>query len=233
MARTKVAGDTLVTRARSAALRRPALRALSLEDAAWLDPWLPAAAASAGSDTTSASGLFVRASREPGLRLRAVMLDARPIGIVVYSFAGSENARGRSAPVTKARAAPPLPAHGARASARRSREAATSRDDRARTRAIRRSNGPQDAEGTSAAVPAIIELIALAPEHARRGLGMRAAAPAEEELRAGGAERILAPATEQHGIALYFWIRLGYRPLERAAWPCRRPATAWLVRDES
>ena len=74
----------------------------------------------------------------------------------------------------------------------------------------------------------IIELIATPPEHARRGSGMKAAALVEDELHAQGVREIYAPAPAAHGIAMYFWIRLGYRPLERAAWPCAREGVVWL-----
>lgn len=77
---------------------------------------------------------------------------------------------------------------------------------------------------------ATIELIATPPEHARRGSGMKAAAMIEDELCAQGVREIYAPAPAAHGIAMYFWIRLGYRPLERDAWPCAREGVAWLVR---
>lgn len=77
---------------------------------------------------------------------------------------------------------------------------------------------------------AIIELIATPPEHARRGSGMKAAALLEDELSVRGIREIYAPAPAARGIAMYFWIRLGYRPLERDAWPCAREGIAWLVR---
>jgi hypothetical protein len=78
---------------------------------------------------------------------------------------------------------------------------------------------------------AIIELVATPADAARRGAGMRAAALVEGELRSAGARRVYAPAPESHGIAMYFWIRLGYRPLMRPDWPCEREGVAWLVRD--
>lgn len=77
---------------------------------------------------------------------------------------------------------------------------------------------------------AVIELIATPPDQARRGSGMKAAALVEAELRARGAGEIYAPAPAMHGIAMYFWIRLGYRPLTSDAWPCARPGVAWLMR---
>ncbi|HEY7567425.1 MAG TPA: GNAT family N-acetyltransferase [Gemmatimonadaceae bacterium] len=78
---------------------------------------------------------------------------------------------------------------------------------------------------------AIIELVATPPQCARRGAGMAAASLLEEQLRRRGMRRIYAPAAASHGIAMYFWIRLGYRPLLRHEWPCVREGVAWLSRD--
>jgi hypothetical protein len=78
---------------------------------------------------------------------------------------------------------------------------------------------------------ATIELVATPAAEARRGAGMRAAALLEEELRSEGVTAIYAPAPAAHGIAMYFWVRLGYRPLMRPDWPCQRDGVAWLLRD--
>lgn len=78
---------------------------------------------------------------------------------------------------------------------------------------------------------ATFELVATPPQFARRGSGMAAAALVEDELRAARIHTAYAPAPAAHGIAVYFWIRLGYRPLLRAQWPCDRPGIAWLMRD--
>ena len=78
---------------------------------------------------------------------------------------------------------------------------------------------------------AIIELVATPQEHARRGYGLHAAALLEDQLRRRGIRCIYAPAPASHGIATYFWIRLGYRPLLRPAWPCSIDGVAWLSRD--
>ncbi|TAK58004.1 MAG: hypothetical protein EPO22_11495 [Dehalococcoidia bacterium] len=78
---------------------------------------------------------------------------------------------------------------------------------------------------------AIIELVATPTSEARRGTGMAAAALVEELLRAEGVRTIYAPAPAVHGIDVYFWIRLGYRPLPRDAWPCAIDAVAWMRRD--
>jgi GNAT superfamily N-acetyltransferase len=77
----------------------------------------------------------------------------------------------------------------------------------------------------------MFEFVGLAPAASRQGLGQRGAMLAEEEMRTAGARRLFAPAPAMHGIAVYFWVRLGYRPLLRAEWPCARDGVAWLARD--
>ncbi|MGH7634175.1 MAG: GNAT family N-acetyltransferase, partial [Gemmatimonadaceae bacterium] len=78
---------------------------------------------------------------------------------------------------------------------------------------------------------AIIELVVTAPDYARRGSGMTAAALLEAELRASKITRVFASAPAVHGIAVYFWIRLGYRPLLRPEWPCEPAGVVWMLRD--
>ncbi|MEX2246481.1 MAG: hypothetical protein WEC75_07320 [Dehalococcoidia bacterium] len=77
----------------------------------------------------------------------------------------------------------------------------------------------------------LFEMVAVAPEHARRGAGLGAAGLVEQELQVEGMRMVYAPAPAIHGIDVYFWIRLGYRPLLRDAWPCALPGVAWLVRE--
>lgn len=77
---------------------------------------------------------------------------------------------------------------------------------------------------------ATLVAVALPAAAARRGTGIRAAAMLEAELRGRGVTRIIAPAPSAHGIAVYFWIRLGYRPMPRAQWPCDTPGVAWFER---
>ena len=78
---------------------------------------------------------------------------------------------------------------------------------------------------------AIVELVATPPEDARLGAGMAAAAAVESVFREELVRVVYAPAPAVHGIAMYFWIRLGYRPLQRAEWPCERAGVAWLRRE--
>jgi hypothetical protein len=83
---------------------------------------------------------------------------------------------------------------------------------------------------------AVIEFVGVAPACTRKGYGHAGAALLEEELRAAGLTHIYAPAPAIHGIAVYFWIRRGYRPLLQGDWPCAhvpngRNGVAWLIRD--
>ena len=84
---------------------------------------------------------------------------------------------------------------------------------------------------TPAPGAAIIEFVGIEPAYARRGFGQAGAALLADELPTAGTERIFAPSPEIHGIAMYFWIRLGYAPLLRDDWPCEREGVAWLARD--
>jgi hypothetical protein len=105
--------------------------------------------------------------------------------------------------------------------------------------AARRSLIERDGEATGIAIyrerapsrsSALIMLIATPVEMARRGAGMRAAVLLEDQFRARGMRTIYAPAPGSHGIAVYFWLRLGYRPLQRGDWPCAREGVVWLMR---
>ena len=78
---------------------------------------------------------------------------------------------------------------------------------------------------------AIVEIVATPAALSRRGSGMSAAALVEDAVRAEGVRMVYVPAPAVHGIAAYFWIRLGYRPLLRGEWPCERAGVAWLVRE--
>ncbi len=98
------------------------------------------------------------------------------------------------------------------------------RDGRAAGAAVYRTRAPRRNA-------AIIELVATPPAEARRGTGMAAAALIEQLLRASGVRVVYAPAPAVHGIDVYFWIRLGYRPLPRDAWPCALGGVAWMRRD--
>ncbi len=77
-----------------------------------------------------------------------------------------------------------------------------------------------------------IVFVALRPDLCRRGLGHRAALEAERRLAAAGARRVFAAVSARHGLSVYFWLRLGYRPLLASAWPpCEHPDVGWMARD--
>jgi ribosomal protein S18 acetylase RimI-like enzyme len=87
------------------------------------------------------------------------------------------------------------------------------------------ARGPESGE-------ARIMFVALRSDLCRRGLGHRAALLAEERLAAAGARRVLAAVSARHGLSVYFWLRLGYRPLLSASWPaCELPEAGWMVRE--
>ena len=85
---------------------------------------------------------------------------------------------------------------------------------------------------------ASIPFIAVWPSRRFRGLGGEAALAIERWLRRGGFKRVLAPVPDVRGLAVYFWLRLGYRALlrEEANWPLLslndvQPAGIWMARD--
>jgi len=69
---------------------------------------------------------------------------------------------------------------------------------------------------------ACISLLAIEPAERFRGLGGEAALALEGRMLDSWRSRVvLAPVPEGRGLAVYFWLRLGYRPLLRAdaPWP--------------
>jgi ribosomal protein S18 acetylase RimI-like enzyme len=77
-----------------------------------------------------------------------------------------------------------------------------------------------------------VHFLAVDPEQRRLGLGGRVALTLEELLR-GSAERIYVAVPADFGLALYFWLRLGYRPLTQREWPTspERGPSVWMVRE--
>jgi hypothetical protein len=55
----------------------------------------------------------------------------------------------------------------------------------------------------------------------------------EDARRQRLAHRFAAGVTADAGRALYFWLRLGYRPLLQAdlPWPSPRRGVVWMVRE--
>jgi hypothetical protein len=87
---------------------------------------------------------------------------------------------------------------------------------------------------------ASVPFISIAPERRFRGLGGEAGLALERQLRRKlGIERIYAPVPDGRGLAVYFWLRLGYRPLTagEAPWPLVglngvSAKGIWLVRED-
>jgi hypothetical protein len=86
---------------------------------------------------------------------------------------------------------------------------------------------------------ACIPLVAIAPQRRFVGLGGEAGLALEKQIRARwGVERVYAPLPDWRGLALYFWIRCGFRPLQTpdAPWPLaglsdEAKRGIWLLRD--
>ncbi len=86
--------------------------------------------------------------------------------------------------------------------------------------------------GSPEADAARVDLLAVAPGERRLGIGGRTALALERRLR-DRAKRVYTLVPSSIGLALYFWLRLGYRPLMKQMWPeppARSPAL-WMVRD--
>ena len=104
------------------------------------------------------------------------------------------------------------------------------------------SNGPIGVAvavlGAPAADAASVPFIAIEPGRRFRGLGGEAALALERYLRERfGVERVYAPVPDGRGLAVYFWLRLGYRPLlqTEAPWPlvgltAESKPGIWMVR---
>jgi ribosomal protein S18 acetylase RimI-like enzyme len=76
-----------------------------------------------------------------------------------------------------------------------------------------------------------IELLAVAPDNRRLGIAGRAALALERRLTPA-AKRIYVAVPSTIGLALYFWLRLGYRPLTQRDWPeLLEGASTWMVRE--
>ena len=88
---------------------------------------------------------------------------------------------------------------------------------------------------------ATIPFLAIDPEQRFRGLGGEAGLALEQRLRQKlGVAKVYAPVPEGRGLAVYFWLRLGFRPLSAAESPGpllgltgeSKPGI-WMLRDEA
>jgi RimJ/RimL family protein N-acetyltransferase len=79
-----------------------------------------------------------------------------------------------------------------------------------------------------------VGFLALAEPYRGRGLGSESVLALEEDARRRGlAHRFAAGVGADAGRALYFWLRLGYRPLLQAdlPWPSPGKGIVWMVRE--
>ena len=60
---------------------------------------------------------------------------------------------------------------------------------------------------------ATVPFLAIDPARRFRGLGGEAGIALDRHLRASGFEKVYAPVPDRRGLAVYFWLRLGFRPL--------------------
>ena len=78
-----------------------------------------------------------------------------------------------------------------------------------------------------------VDFLAVSPEKRRLGIGGRTALALERRLR-GKAASVYTLVPASIGLALYFWLRLGYQPLTQANWPLTPRSAApslWMKRD--
>ncbi len=76
-----------------------------------------------------------------------------------------------------------------------------------------------------------VDFVAVAPGQRRLGIGGRMALGVERRLKAE-ANRLYALVPASNGLALYFWLRLGYRSLARKDSPAipRGDTSVWMMR---
>ncbi len=87
---------------------------------------------------------------------------------------------------------------------------------------------------------AFVPFIAVEPGQRFQGLGGEAALAIEGRLRSDSLVGTLyAPVPEERGLAVYFWLRLGFRPLVQSRWPGpplglrgEDVPGIWLARDQ-
>jgi GNAT superfamily N-acetyltransferase len=77
---------------------------------------------------------------------------------------------------------------------------------------------------------AIIRLIVIHRTHRGWGLGAEAVLRMEEQV---GAREVWVPIPPDNGLAVYFWLRLGYHPVLQVDQPpfARREGGLWMMRS--
>lgn len=79
---------------------------------------------------------------------------------------------------------------------------------------------------------ACVRFLAVPPDRRRLGIGHRTALALEERL-AASTKQMYVSIPARLGLALYFWLRLGYRPLTQRDWPAPPDdqPSVWMVRE--
>ena len=85
---------------------------------------------------------------------------------------------------------------------------------------------------------ATVPFLAVDPDRRFRGLGGEAGLALDAHLRSHGFEKVYAPVPDGRGLAVYFWLRLGFKPLTVPDSPgplvglSREPVHGiWMLRD--
>ncbi len=90
---------------------------------------------------------------------------------------------------------------------------------------------------------ATIAFLAVDPARRFRGLGGEAGLALDRYLRERGMQKVYVPVPDGRGLAVYFWLRLGFRPLTtstvealKAPWPplgltSESKPGIWMLRD--
>jgi len=92
--------------------------------------------------------------------------------------------------------------------------------------------------GAPASGCATIPFLAIDPARRFRGLGGEAGIALDRHLRASGFDKVYAPVPDGRGLAVYFWLRLGFRPLTTPESPgplvgltSESKPGIWMLRD--
>lgn len=78
-----------------------------------------------------------------------------------------------------------------------------------------------------------VDFLAVSPGKRRLGIGGQTALALERRLR-GKAKRLYTLVPASIGLALYFWLRLGYQPLTKRDWPASpetSESSVWMMRE--
>jgi GNAT superfamily N-acetyltransferase len=85
---------------------------------------------------------------------------------------------------------------------------------------------------------ATVPFLSIEPDRRFRGLGGEAGLALDRWLRSKGYDKVYAPIPDGRGLAVYFWLRLGFRPLTKPESPgpligltSESKPGIWMLRD--